>query len=40
VKDDLDYMVKAGEVTTQVDLSKLIDMSFQEYAVKTLGPYK
>jgi NitT/TauT family transport system substrate-binding protein len=36
---DLDYYRQAGEVKEAVDLSKLIDTSFQTTAVKLLGPY-
>ena len=39
MQQDLDYYMKSGQVRTAVDLAKLIDTSFQEYAVRTLGPY-
>jgi NitT/TauT family transport system substrate-binding protein len=39
MQEDLDYYMQSGQVKNPVDLSKLVDTSFQEYAVKTLGPY-
>ena len=39
-KKAIDYYQEAGYLKEKVDLSKLIDTSFQEYAVQQLGPYK
>ena len=39
MKTDLNYYVESGQVKSSADLSKLIDTSFQEAAVKALGPY-
>jgi NitT/TauT family transport system substrate-binding protein len=39
VKNDLDYYIESGQTKPGIDLSKLIDTSFQEAAVKTLGAY-
>jgi NitT/TauT family transport system substrate-binding protein len=39
MQEDLDYYMQSGQVRSQVDLNKLINSSFQEYAVQTLGPY-
>jgi len=38
-KFEIDYYKKSGLLRSDVDLSKLIDTSFQEYAIKQLGPY-
>jgi NitT/TauT family transport system substrate-binding protein len=40
IEDDLDYYVASGQVKDKPDLSKLIDMSFQQFAVQALGPYE
>ncbi|HYY89828.1 MAG TPA: ABC transporter substrate-binding protein [Chloroflexota bacterium] len=40
MQDDLNYYTDSGQVQGQVDLNKLIDTSFQENAVKLLGPYQ
>jgi NitT/TauT family transport system substrate-binding protein len=40
MQNDLNYYMDSGQVQSQVDLSKLIDTSFQEAAVKALGPYQ
>jgi NitT/TauT family transport system substrate-binding protein len=40
IRRDLAYYEQSGEVTAQIDLAKVIDMSFQEYAVRQLGPYQ
>jgi NitT/TauT family transport system substrate-binding protein len=40
IRGDLTYYESSGKVTQQVDLSKVIDTSFQEYAVQQLGPYQ
>lgn len=39
MKTDLNYYVESGQVKPTADIAKLIDTSFQEAAVKTLGPY-
>jgi NitT/TauT family transport system substrate-binding protein len=40
MQNDLNYYMDSGQVQSQVDLGKLIDTSFQEAAVKALGPYQ
>jgi NitT/TauT family transport system substrate-binding protein len=40
IRQDLDYYERTGLVPTPVDLAKVIDMSFQEYALQVLGPYQ
>ncbi len=40
MQEDIDYYQEAGYLKEKVDLSKLVDTSFQEYAVQQLGPYK
>jgi NitT/TauT family transport system substrate-binding protein len=40
IQQDLDYYERSGLVTTHVDLARVIDPSFQEYALQTLGPYQ
>jgi NitT/TauT family transport system substrate-binding protein len=40
IRGDLAYYEQTGKVTVQIDLAKVIDMSFQEYAVQQLGPYQ
>jgi NitT/TauT family transport system substrate-binding protein len=37
---DIDYYQEAGYLKEKVDLSKLVDTSFQQYAVQQLGPYQ
>jgi NitT/TauT family transport system substrate-binding protein len=39
MKTDLNYYVESGQAKPSADLSKLVDTSFQEAAVKALGPY-
>ena len=39
MKSDLNYYVESGQAKPTADLTKLVDPSFQESAVKTLGPY-
>ena len=39
MKTDLNYYVESGQAKPTADLSKLVDPSFQEAAVKALGPY-
>ena len=39
MKNDLNYYVESGQAKPSADLSKLTDPSFQEAAVKALGPY-
>ncbi len=39
MKSDLSYYVESGQAKPTADLTKLVDPSFQESAVKTLGPY-
>jgi NitT/TauT family transport system substrate-binding protein len=39
MKADLNYYVESGQVKATADLSKLIDTSFQEAAIRALGPY-
>jgi NitT/TauT family transport system substrate-binding protein len=39
IEDDLRYYVESGQVTDRPDLSQLIDTSFQQFAVRALGPY-
>jgi len=41
IRDDLRYYVESGQVKDglQPDLSQLIDTSFQQFAVQSLGPY-
>ncbi len=40
MQEDIDYYTEAGYLKDKVDLPKLIDTSFQEYAVQQLGPYQ
>jgi NitT/TauT family transport system substrate-binding protein len=40
IQHDLDYYERSGLVATHVDLARVIDTSFQEYALQTLGPYQ
>jgi NitT/TauT family transport system substrate-binding protein len=37
--DDLGYYIESGQVKAGMDISKLIDTTFQENAVRVLGPY-
>jgi NitT/TauT family transport system substrate-binding protein len=40
IRQDLAYYREAGLVTEPIDLAKVIDTRFQEYAVQQLGPYQ
>ena len=40
IQQDYAYYQRAGHTTQPVDLAKVIDTSFQEYAVQRLGPYQ
>ncbi|MFI5267567.1 MAG: ABC transporter substrate-binding protein [Chloroflexota bacterium] len=40
MQEDIDYYQQAGELKDKPDLTKLIDTSFQQYAVQQLGPYQ
>jgi NitT/TauT family transport system substrate-binding protein len=40
LKRDIDFFRASGSLTAEPDLSKLVDMSFVDAAVKELGPYK
>jgi len=40
IEADVKYYVESGQVTSTPDLSRLIDTSFQQFAVQALGPYK
>jgi NitT/TauT family transport system substrate-binding protein len=40
MRQDLAYYERAGLVSVPVDLAKVVDTSFQEYAVQRLGPYQ
>jgi len=40
IQQDLAYYEKTGLVKERVDLSKVLDTSYQEYAVQQLGPYQ
>jgi len=40
MQEDIDYYQQAGYLKGTVDLSKLIDTSFQQYALQQLGPYQ
>jgi NitT/TauT family transport system substrate-binding protein len=37
---DLDFYASQGLVEQKIDVSKIVDMSFAEDAVKALGPHK
>jgi NitT/TauT family transport system substrate-binding protein len=37
---DVDFYIAQGLVETKVDVSKIVDMSFAEDAVKAVGPFK
>jgi NitT/TauT family transport system substrate-binding protein len=39
MKSDLTYYVESGQAKPTADLTKLIDPTFQETAIKLLGPY-
>ena len=40
VRRDLAYYEQTGKLSAPIDLSKVIDTSFAEYAVQRLGPYQ
>ncbi len=40
MRRDLEYYERVGLVPTPVDLSKVVDTDFQEYALQVLGPYQ
>jgi ABC-type nitrate/sulfonate/bicarbonate transport system substrate-binding protein len=40
IRDDLAYYERTGTVTQPVDAAQVIDTSFQEYALRLLGPYQ
>ncbi|HZR97839.1 MAG TPA: ABC transporter substrate-binding protein [Chloroflexota bacterium] len=40
IRDDLAYYERTGSVREPVDLSQVVDTSFQEYALRQLGPYQ
>jgi NitT/TauT family transport system substrate-binding protein len=40
IRDDLQYYERAGLVRDPIDLSRVVDTSFQEFAVLQLGPYQ
>jgi NitT/TauT family transport system substrate-binding protein len=40
VRRDLAYYEQTGKLSQPIDLSKVIDTSFAEYAVQRLGPYQ
>ncbi|HEY7060055.1 MAG TPA: ABC transporter substrate-binding protein [Chloroflexota bacterium] len=40
IRDDLAYYQRTGLVKDPIDLAKVIDTSFQEFAVLQLGPYE
>jgi len=40
VRDDLAYYEQTGQVRERVDVSKVLDTSFQEFALRQLGPYQ
>jgi NitT/TauT family transport system substrate-binding protein len=39
MKNDLAYYVESGQAKASADLTRLVDTSFQETALKALGPY-
>jgi len=39
LEDDLKYYIDSGQVNDSPDLSRLINTSFQQFAVEALGPY-
>ena len=39
MRDDLGYYQRVGLVREPIDFSRVIDPSFQEYAILQLGPY-
>ena len=40
MQEDVNYYQESGQLKSPVDLKALIDPSFQQFAVQTLGPYK
>jgi NitT/TauT family transport system substrate-binding protein len=40
IRDDLAYYERTGTVTQPIDAAQVIDTSFQEYALRLLGPYQ
>jgi NitT/TauT family transport system substrate-binding protein len=40
IRADLAYYERAGQVRESVDLARLVDTSFQEFALQQLGPYE
>jgi NitT/TauT family transport system substrate-binding protein len=40
IRDDLRYYERSGLVKDPIDLSRIVDTSFQEFAVLQLGPYQ
>jgi len=40
IREDLAYYERMGQVPERVDVSKVLDSSFQEYALRQLGPYQ
>jgi NitT/TauT family transport system substrate-binding protein len=40
IREDLAYYERAGLVREPVDLARVVDTSFQEFAVQRLGPYQ
>jgi NitT/TauT family transport system substrate-binding protein len=40
MEEDINYYIEAGYMKDKPDLSKLVDTSFQQYAVQQLGPYQ
>src|SRR5207249_9212387 len=40
VRADLAYYERAGQVREPVDVARLVDTSFQEFALQQLGPYE
>jgi NitT/TauT family transport system substrate-binding protein len=39
MKSDLNYYIESGQAKPTADLTKLVDPTFQEAAIKVLGPY-
>ncbi len=40
IREDFAYYERAGLVREPIDLAKVVDTSFQEYALRQLGPYQ
>jgi NitT/TauT family transport system substrate-binding protein len=40
IRDDLAYYERTGTVPQPIDVAQVIDTSFQEYALRLLGPYQ